>query len=62
LLVSRSSGESSVCRWWGVLPQPADRPLAADEVGPTGRAVAVAVVIAFTWLVEAGFKQLLKLF
>jgi hypothetical protein len=43
------------------LPQ-RDHPLAADEVGPAGRAAVIVLVMAFTWLVEAGFKQLLKLF
>jgi hypothetical protein len=34
----------------------------AEDLGPAGRAAAIGVVMAFTWLVEAGFKALLKLF
>jgi hypothetical protein len=31
-------------------------------MGPAGRAAAIVVVMALTWLVQAGFKELLKLF
>jgi hypothetical protein len=58
--VSRFGGESSMCRWWGFAPP--DQPLPADEFGSAGRAAAIVAVMAFTWLVEAGFKGLLKLF
>jgi hypothetical protein len=44
------------------LAQPPDQPIAADEVGPAGRAAAIVAVMAVTWLVEQGFKALLRLF
>jgi hypothetical protein len=44
------------------LSGPADHSLAATEIGPAGRAAAVVAVMAVTWLVEAGFKELLRLF
>jgi hypothetical protein len=31
-------------------------------MGPAGRGAAIVVVMALTWLVEAGFKELLRLF
>jgi hypothetical protein len=45
-----------------VVPQTPDQTPVAERVGPIGRAVAVAVVVGFTWLAEAAFKALLKLF
>jgi hypothetical protein len=35
-----------------------DRPSRADGIGPVGRALAIAIVVAFTWWVERGFKAL----
>ena len=43
------------------LPRPAYQPALADELGPLGRTAAVVLVMAFTWLVEFGFKELLDL-
>jgi hypothetical protein len=49
-----------MCR--GVVAQTPEQPPVAERVGPIGRAFAVAVVVGFTWLAEAAFKALLKLF
>jgi hypothetical protein len=44
------------------LPRIPEEQSAAEEVGPIGRALAVAVVVGVTWLAEAAFKALVKLF
>jgi hypothetical protein len=45
-----------------VVPPTPEQPVATQAVGPIGRALAVAAVVGFTWLAEAAFKALLKLF